>query len=200
MNKDNMMEENTKWVPFGALVLVLIVSVGFWKIEQSRKTPLMPYAEYAAKNPPATMDGKVAPDFTLPLLRGGEISLADQKGKLLFINIWATWCAPCREEMPSMQKLYEHFKGRDFEMITISIDKGKPEVEAFVKELGLTFPVALDPSEKVSKAYQITGVPETYIIGKDGVIMHHILGPGEWYTPEIITAFERIIAGGKTTQ
>ncbi|VAX24317.1 hypothetical protein MNBD_NITROSPINAE01-127 [hydrothermal vent metagenome] len=190
------MEENTKWVPYGALLLVLIVATGFWKIEKSRETPLIPYDEYVAQNTPPTMDGKVAPDFTLPALGGGEISLADYKGKIVFINIWATWCAPCREEMPSMQKLYDRFRGDDFEMITISIDKKETDVQAFINELGLTFKVALDPTEKTSKEYKTTGVPETYIVGRDGVIMHHIIGPGKWYTPQIISAFERFIKGG----
>ncbi|VAX22801.1 hypothetical protein MNBD_NITROSPINAE04-85 [hydrothermal vent metagenome] len=187
-------EENIKWVPFGILTLLLVVSTGYWKIEKSREAPLKPVDQISAEDmPKSAMEGKPAPAFTLPLLGGGEISLAGSSGKLVFLNIWATWCLPCREEMPSMQRLYEQMAGDKFEMIAISIDKGIEEVEAFAKELGLTFPIAFDPKQTVADQYKITGVPETYLISPDGVVMHHIIGPGEWDNPGIVSALSRAV-------
>ncbi len=185
-------EENIKWIPFGILTLLLVVSTGYWKIEKSREAPLKPVDQVSAEDmPKSAMEGKPAPAFTLPLLGGGNISLADSNGKLVFLNIWATWCLPCREEMPSMQRLYELMGGDKFEMIAISIDKGVAEVEEFAKEFGLTFPIAFDPKQTVAARYKITGVPETYLISPDGVVTHHIIGPGEWDDPGIVAALSR---------
>lgn len=185
-------EENIKWIPFGILTLILIVMTGYWKMEKSREIPLKPADQVAASDSPRpAMEGKPAPAFTLPLLGGGEISLAGNRGKFVFLNIWATWCGPCREEMPSMQRLYEKMAGGKFEMIALSIDEDISKVEEFVKEFNLTFPIALDPKQTVAVQYKITGVPETYLISPDGVVMHHIIGPGEWDNPGIVSALSR---------
>jgi len=187
-------EENIKWIPFGILSLLLIVTTGFWKIEKSREAPLKRVDQISAADmPKSAMEGKPAPAFTLPALGGGDISLANSSGKLVFLNIWATWCQPCREEMPSMQRLYEQMAGDKFEMIAISIDKGVTEVEEFVKDFGLTFPVALDPKQVVAAKYKITGVPETYLISPDGVVMHHVIGPGQWDDPGIVSALSSAV-------
>ncbi|VAX21833.1 Thiol:disulfide oxidoreductase related to ResA [hydrothermal vent metagenome] len=193
---NDTINENVRWIPFGALALSLLIVSGFWKIQKSMEVPPPPMSETAAgqsKQAASKMEGKKAPDFTLSALGGGEISLSDYRGKVVFLNVWATWCPPCREEMPSMQKLYEHFKGKDFVMLTISIDENKSLVEPFMKELGLTFPVVFDPDQKVASIYKITGVPETFIIDKTGIITHHLLGPGEWNSPGIVSAFEEFV-------
>lgn len=201
-------EEKIRWIPFGALALCMVIATGFWKIGKNREEPLqlldMPRAQAPAQGAPgaapkiqpaqkSNMEGKPAPDFTLPALDGKKIRLSDLRGKMVFLNIWATWCPPCREEMPSMQKLHEHFKGKDFVMLTVSIDEKKEDVAAFVKELGLTFPVALDPEQKVTAGYGITGVPETFLIDKNGIVLHHLIGPGDWNNPGIAGAFEGLV-------
>lgn len=191
-----------RWMPFGFLTISLIVAFGFWKIEKSRQRPLPTYAEMMrsqaasqpGQKPPSGMEGKVAPDFSLPTLAGSTLTLADYRGKVVFLNFWATWCAPCEEEMPSMQKLHEHFKDRDFVILSISIDEGKNAVGPFMERLGLTFPVAFDPASEVAGLYGLTGVPETFLIGPTGVIMHHLIGPGDWYNSGIISAFESLLA------
>ncbi|MBI5816529.1 MAG: TlpA family protein disulfide reductase [Nitrospinae bacterium] len=200
-------EEKIRWIPFGALALAMVIATGFWKIEKNREEPLQPLDVPAAQSqgpagapskiaPPqqSKMEGKPAPDFTLPGLDGKNIKLSSYRGKMVFLNIWATWCPPCREEMPSMQKLHEHFKGKDFVMLTVSIDEKKEDVAAFMKELGLTFPVALDPEQKVSAEYGITGVPETFLIDKNGTVLHHLIGPGDWSNPGIVSAFEGLVS------
>ncbi|MDH5637288.1 MAG: TlpA family protein disulfide reductase [Nitrospinota bacterium] len=189
-----------KWASFAFMALALISVSVFWKIEKSRLEPLKA-ADKSANKPAghpggeAPMQGKMAPDFTLPALGGETLRLADYKGKLVFLNIWATWCAPCREEMPSMQRLAEKLAGGNFAMITISIDEKTEDVEKFVKELGLTFPVGMDPAQEVAAQYKITGVPETYIISPDGVVNHHLIGPGDWDEPAIVRAFSGQVLG-----
>ena len=136
---------------------------------------------YQARKAPPLVEGNNAPDFTLPLLGGGEAKLSDYRGKVLLINIWATWCNPCREEMPSIQRLFQSSRGKPFDILAISIDtRGSTDVDPFVKSLGLTFPVALDSDKEVNELYQTTGVPESFIIDKDGVLRERIIGPLDW--------------------
>jgi len=112
----------------------------------------------------------------------------------VFINFWATWCATCEVEMPSMQKLYDKFKDKGFEMLTISVDKDPEKIPAFMKKYNLSFPVLLDPEEAVAKKdYKTTGVPETFIVDQQGIIRHKAVGPRDWATDEIIQSFEMLI-------
>ena len=192
---NDTLDGNMKWVPFGALLLISLTVTGFWKVEKGREVAPKPVSQSTAaptQQPQPVMEGVTAPGFTLSSVAGNEINLEDYRGKFVFLNIWATWCAPCREEMPSMQSLYEKMAGTNFEMLALSIDAGKEEVAQFVEEFGLTFPVPLDPEQKISPQYKITGVPETFLIGPDGVVMHHIIGPGDWDSPETISAFSRL--------
>ena len=136
----------------------------------------------------------LAPEFEMPTLNGGKIKLSDYRGKVLFINFWATWCATCKVEMPSMEKLYQRFREYDFEMLTISVDKDLSLITPFVKKYNLTFPVLLDPDSKVAKrAYKTTGVPETFVVDKNGIIVHKAIGPRDWATHEMMESFAQLI-------
>jgi len=137
--------------------------------------------------------GSEAPEFTVGKMKGGEASLSDYGDRVVLLNIWATWCLPCREEMPSMQRLYEAIGDEDFEILAVSIDAplgqpdaaGRPggDLEAFAKEYGLTFPILHDPSGDIQRRYQTTGVPESFLIGRDGLIIRKVAGPTEWDLP-----------------
>jgi peroxiredoxin len=138
--------------------------------------------------------GAAAQDFGLPTLRGDYVKLSDYRGKVVFLNIWATWCPPCREEMPAMESLYQRLKGRDFEMLAVSIDReGEKVVGPFAAKYGLTFPVLLDPDSKTSRLYGLTGIPESFIVDKSGVVIHKIIGPQDWIKKEWLDYFDRII-------
>ncbi len=112
----------------------------------------------------------------------GKLRRFDEfKGKVIFLNLWATWCKPCEEEMPSMQRVYDVLKGRNFEIIAMSVDTEGPEVvREFVERYGLTFTVLLDPKGKIKDGYKTTGVPETFIIDQNGVIAEKVWGPRNW--------------------
>jgi cytochrome c biogenesis protein CcmG/thiol:disulfide interchange protein DsbE len=138
--------------------------------------------------------GQPAPDFTFPDLDGKEISLSEFRGKVVLVNIWATWCPPCRDEMPSMQKLYEKFKGRDFEILAVSIDAdGREAVAPFIQQMNLTFPALLDPNEKIRSLYAITGVPESFIIDKNGILVDRVIGPLDWASQRVFRFFQDLI-------
>jgi peroxiredoxin len=139
--------------------------------------------------------GKVATDFKLRDLGGREVSLSSMRGKVVFLNLWATWCEPCRREMPSIEKLYEKF-GRDksFVILAVSEDSdGSKAVAPYVKQSGYRFEILLDPRNDVGEAYNVSGIPETFVIDRDGRIVAHHLGPYNWANPDIRDALQELI-------
>ena len=142
----------------------------------------------AAKAPAAkAIEGAVAPDFTVRDLAGKELRLSDLRGKVVLVNFWATWCPPCREEIPSMVKLNQAMAGKPFQMLAISIDEGgKGAVEKYFADSGQTLPAYLDGTQKVAGLYGTTGVPETFVVDKKGVILKKVIGGMNWSAPEVI--------------
>src|SRR2546425_6415799 len=126
--------------------------------------------------------GMTAPNFSLPDLRGKTQRLTDYRGKVVFLNFWATWCKPCREEMPSMEILYKNFERDGLVVLAISIDRvtTKKDIPPFVKSLNLTFPILIDSWGQTDKRYKLMGVPETYIIDQQGVLREKVIGPRDW--------------------
>lgn len=170
------------------ILLVLIVfALAFIQRDKSSKT--------LQKSEPLKI-GSLAPDFTFPDLNDSERKLSDYRGKVVFINIWATWCPPCIYEMPSMQRLYDQLKGEDFEILAISIDAlGKQVVEPFIQKYHLTFPILLDPTGKIKKLYATTGVPESFIVDKNGILVLKVIGPQKWDSEDVLKFFRRLIQG-----
>ena len=143
---------------------------------------------------PGLQKGVSAPNFSFPDLSGKIVSLADFKGKVILLNIWATWCLPCVQEMPSMEKLYKELKDEGLEILAVSIDKlGSEAVRPFMKNHKLSFPALTDTDGKIKTLYQITGVPESFIIDKDGIIVEKIIGPRDWATRGAINYFRNLI-------
>jgi len=145
---------------------------------------------------PATkvQEGSLAPDFTLRDLNGGEIRLSSLRGKVVLLNFWATWCPPCREEVPSMVKLNRAMAGKPFQMLAVSIDEGgKPAIEAFFKESKSNLPTFLDTDGSAGKLYGLTGVPETFVIDTKGVIMKKVIGAMDWSDPAVINYLDGLV-------
>lgn len=139
--------------------------------------------------------GKVATDFKLRDLGGHEVSLSSMRGKVVFLNLWATWCEPCRREMPSIEKLYEKFgKDKSFVILAVSEDSdGSKAVAPYVKQSGYKFEILLDPRNDVGEAYDVSGIPETFVIDRDGRNVAHHLGPYDWANPDIRDALQELI-------
>lgn len=143
---------------------------------------------------PHTQNGPLAPDFSLPDLDGRIISLSAFKGKVVIVNIWATWCPPCVSETPSLDKLYKMFKDEGLELLAVSVDEnGKKAVEPFLKKKNLSFPVLLDPDSRVAALYRTTGVPESFIVKKDGTLDNKIQGAIDWTSPKVIEYFQKLL-------
>lgn len=149
--------------------------------------------------------GSKAPDFGVVDMAGEGVSLDDYEGRVVLVNVWATWCAPCKQEMPSMQRLYEELAGTDFEILAVSVDArlgerdaaGRPggDLEAFAREYGLTFPILHDPEGRIQRTYQTTGVPESFVVGRDGIIWKKVAGPTEWDDPANVELVRRLLEG-----
>jgi len=126
--------------------------------------------------------GKTAPDFSLTDLNDKPQRLSDFRGKVVFLNFWATWCKPCREEMPSMEVLHKNFEKDGLVVLAVSIDRvtTTKDIPPFIKGMNLTFPVLIDSWGKTDKPYKRMGVPETFIIDQQGVIREIVIGPRDW--------------------
>lgn len=176
-----------------AVVAAAVVLVALWIVRQGGQP---------------VVAGFRAPDFAVTDQRGEPVTLAAFAGKVVLLNVWATWCGPCREEMPSMERLYGQFSRDDFEIAAISIDAlpdrtdedGNPGGDpfAFARELDLTFPVLLDPAGAITRTYRTSAVPESFLIGRDGVIYKKVAGSTEWDSPTNVELVRRLVEGRAT--
>lgn len=168
-----------------ALIIILLVLVGG--------------AVYIYTNLPTTASvvaGEVAPDFKLEDMKGNLVALSDLRGKVVLVNFWATWCPPCIEEMPSMERLNEVMAGSDFVMLAINTEKnGRSVVPAFLKKTPYTFPILYDDKGIVQQRYGVYKFPESFIVRKDGTIAEKIIGPLDWSSTKTITYLKNLTKG-----
>jgi peroxiredoxin len=146
---------------------------------------------------PSPREGFLAPDLTLEMLGGGEVTLSDLRGKGVVINLWASWCPPCRAEMPAIQRVYEKSRDRGLQVLAVNttFQDSEREVAAFIQQLGLTFPVPLDRGGTVSAQYQLRALPSTFFVDRQGIIRKVVIG-GPMSEATIQTAVEEILEGG----
>lgn len=149
----------------------------------------------SSKEVAVATEKKPAPEISVvSISNDATLKLSQLKGKVVLLNFWATWCPPCREEIPSMMKLNALMAGKPFQMVAVSIDEGgKPAVESFFKETGFSLPAYLDAGGASSKAYGITGVPESFIIDKRGVVVKKVIGGLAWDSPEVAAYLEKLM-------
>lgn len=172
-----------------AAAVVLIATFGIVWLQSAKYEPLVV--------------GKEAPDFTLTDLNENPHRLSDFRGKVVFLNFWATWCAPCREEMPSMEVLHKNFEKDGLVILAVSIDRvtTAKDIPPFVKGMNLTFPVLIDSWGKTDKPYKRMGVPETFIIDQQGIIREIIIGPRDWTRLDNLTTLTSLLnVAPKTAQ
>jgi thiol-disulfide isomerase/thioredoxin len=132
-----------------------------------------------AKVPP-----KAASDFTLLDTDGQQVSLQQYRGKVVFLNFWATWCIPCREEMPALERLHQTYQAQDLAIISIDLKEGADQVKAFFQKHGLSFPSLLDPNGTVFRDYLVAGMPTTYLIDRNGTLLARGVGGRDWTRAE----------------
>jgi thiol-disulfide isomerase/thioredoxin len=132
-------------------------------------------------------------EVTLPDLNGKQVNLSDFKGKIIFVNFWATWCPPCREEMPSMQKLHDKLKDKDFLMVAIDMQEPPEPVKKYIKEYEFTFMTLLDSKGETGLLFGIRSIPTTLIMDKNGMIIGVAIGARDWASKKSIALFEHLI-------
>jgi peroxiredoxin len=140
--------------------------------------------------------GAQAPDFrAIDLATGDSVSLRERyRGAVTLVNVWATWCVPCKVEMPAMEKLYQSLAPAGFRIAAVSIDEGPPEdVQAFGQDLGLSFDLLQDRSTRIQQLYQTTGVPESFLLNREGLIVKRVIGAHDWNSPVNRALIERLL-------
>jgi peroxiredoxin len=163
-----------QWLTVVAIVLVLLGALGF--------------GVYVMRDELFPVEiGSQAPDFRARTVDGANQvkTFADYRGKVVVLNVWATWCGPCIVEMPSFERLHRLVTDSAFKIVAVSIDDvvGADSVRAYAKNLGLTFEVLLDSLHTIDRDYQVTGYPETFVIARDGTIRKKWIGPADWSSP-----------------
>jgi peroxiredoxin len=129
--------------------------------------------------------GKKAPDFTLKDTNDRQVSLASLRGSVVVISFWATWCPPCRDEMPALNKLYRDSKDRGLVVIAVSTDRSASPVKDFLGKNPLDFPVLMDPGSKVARQFKVFSLPTTFLLDRNGAIVQRYLGEEDWNAPAI---------------
>ena len=188
MKKEEIQKERRVNFQAPVIIFLIVILFGILILLQTKDSL------FNQSSGPGLKKGLPAPDFTLPGLDGKMVRLADYKGKVVLLNIWATWCPPCVEEMPSMEELYQKLKAEGFEILAVSMDiSGAQAVRPFMEKHKLNFPALTDTEGAVKSLYQTTGVPESFIIDKDGIIVEKVIGPRDWASPGAIRSFRNLI-------
>ena len=140
-------------------------------------------------------EGQRGPAFSLAALDGSRVSLGTWKDKLVVFNFWATWCQPCTDEMASLEALWGAYGGRGLVVVGASVDRGAPRslIDPYVKNLGLTFPILLDPDMKTAGAWRVTGIPTTFVIRPSGEVAGMAVGPRDWNGREMRALVETLL-------
>ena len=167
----------------GTIALALLLVAGALWVVFGAERPASPVGE-----------GHPAPDFTLHQLDGEEVTLSSLRGRVVLLNFWATWCKPCEEEMPAMERLHTKLAGPDFELLAVSVDEGDDEVRAFRDRLKLHFPILRDADKAAATSYQTFRFPESWLIGRDGTVVARYIGPRDWDGPTYLERIRRLIA------
>jgi len=186
------MAKSRQWGFVGTVVVLLALLLGAGWLVRDRFLPVEV--------------GSMAPGFTATDMEGRRVTLEELKGQVVLLNVWATWCGPCRDEMPSMERLHRELGPKGLKIVAVSVDVapgtvspgGQPggDVAAFAKELGLTFAIWQDPSGGIQRTYRTTGVPESFVIDRNGVIQKKVIGATEWDAGSHTELLRRLLAEG----
>jgi peroxiredoxin len=196
--KSNVLKKNDSTLikKYAAIYVVLFVAAILIMVDHYYETPMT----LADVQLPPGVDieksevGFKAPAFTVRNLKGQRVQLADHKGKVIILNLWATWCGPCRVEMPGMENLYRRYQSQGLEILAVSLDKGSSDkVQTFADEYRLSFPVLLDSDGQVESRYHTLTIPTTFVIDKKGMVVAKVDGAKHWESEETFKAIEYLL-------
>lgn len=192
------MSNGKQWLVVGGIVAALVtallvasrtIGAELFPLKIGSRAPDFAAVELASAAPALPADAETASRSTDPK------GIDDYRGQVVLLNIWATWCGPCRVEMPSMQRLEERLGPKGLRIVAVSIDDPGMDqrIRAFADEFGLSFELLYDPSKEIQQQYQTTGVPETFVIDRDGRIRRRVIGADDWASEANIAFLERLL-------
>jgi len=144
--------------------------------------------------------GKKAPDFTLKDMNDKPVSLSSLRGNVVLISFWATWCPPCRDEMPSLNRLYRDNRNKGLVVVAVSTDRGPSPVKDFLGKTPVDFPVLLDSGSRVAKQFKVFSLPTTFLLNRNGAIVKKYLGEEEWDSAKIRNEIDAVLGGQQTNR
>lgn len=181
------------------VVLIIVLGVFHFYPSNTMDSNLTPPSSKELENLLETF-GFYKPSFEPPVekvtlfdLNQNPVKLSDYKGTIVFLNFWATWCPPCRDEMPAMQKLYDRYRTKPFKMIAVSIKESPVQVMEFFKDKRLSFTALIDPSGDAGKKFGINSIPTTYLLNKDGRIIGRAIGPRDWAGRHVNSLIQHLV-------
>ena len=145
---------------------------------------------------PAVWGGGPAPNLALKDMEGRTHELTDYRGKVVLVNFWATWCEPCRQEMPSMQRLSEKLAGKPFVVLAVNVDEPESRVRNFLNQTRFDLPVLLDVNKAATRQWGARLLPVTFIVGRDGRVRYRVLGDMDWSSTKAVSVISELLAGG----
>lgn len=179
---------------FNRWFFFLLLALGLWSGHGwAQPAPSQAINYKLVPNLEPMKDQSPTPGFTLPDPAGKKVSLEDFRGRLVMLNFWASWCVPCREEMPTMERLYQEFKNKGFVILAVNVKDKRKDALAFIKELKLTYPVVFDSDDVVGPLYGAWALPTTYLIGPKGEGLARMWGPADWYSPGARTLIQALL-------
>ncbi|MEQ1656839.1 MAG: TlpA disulfide reductase family protein [Nitrospira sp.] len=170
-----------------ALLLLSVISAG----------PALasdPFASFKMSRLPA---GSMVAPFELTALDGKVVKSSELSGKVVLVNFWATWCGPCKEEMPSLARLQKQLDPTQFILMTVTTDLQRQGIAHFLAQLGVTLPVLFDEDQEVSRSFMVRGLPTTVVIARDGTLVGRAVGPRAWDSPESVAVMRQVMESGK---
>jgi thiol-disulfide isomerase/thioredoxin len=184
------------WIAMGSVALALGL---LWAASDLSEPHVddQSLAAYGADPEDADAEGKQARlDFTVKDMNGASVNFASYKGKIILLNFWATWCEPCRHEMPSIERLREKLAGKPFAVFAVNVDEPDARVRTFLTQTGLSLPVLMDPNKKVTRDWKVRVLPTTFVIGPDGRTRYRLVGDIDWSHGSVVGIITRLLDGG----
>ncbi|MDR3170649.1 MAG: TlpA family protein disulfide reductase [Treponema sp.] len=182
-----------KQVVLSFLVLAIFFPRSVAAAPDEKSIPLEVKKAFVEAGVPVLRQRVPSVDFSAPLISGNTQQLKALEGKVVFLNFWASWCGPCRSEMPSMDALYRRLNDQGLEIFAVNCQETQKDVASFMKNYNLSFPAALDLSGEISAIYRVDAFPTTYIIDRKGEIIARVVGSVNWNTPKLVAAFETLL-------
>jgi cytochrome c biogenesis protein CcmG/thiol:disulfide interchange protein DsbE len=161
-NKEARQGRSPAWLAAGAIALLVLGLLGYGLVSR-------PAGALQVGNP--------VPDFQLTTFDGGQLSLDAQRGKVVVVNFYASWCSPCQEEAADVEEAWREYRDQDVQFVGIAYKDAESKAQAFLAEFDVSYPSAVDPGSRIARAYGVTGVPETFIIDQEGLLVRHVIGP-----------------------